>query len=385
MVRVGVLLFVVCGARYRAENTFLKGFAMNMLQKRCINWLLVGFTVFGLQQPVTAQTVGTVLQVTSTRGEDGGAFKFGFDRIFVSVRSNINDYASYKVMVDFNKQFNKRSVERPKWDDTKSDSANVVNMLDKLERNFVDPKDGETSTFLKDAFIAFKLPEYAQWGLSVGKFKTPAGMEFAAPAPKLDFVKRGLGQGLVFDRNPGLMVQGTDLSPWGLHVALGLFNAGPNKANGIGSSAEGDYTVVSRIGADPSKQLHAQAYWGRAMTSVAGQGAVQLMGIGSRFNVGSFIVLKGEYMLRDDPNNAAADGFNAYVQGTYQVRPRLQAALKWDALDVAKDEQDRTDLTIGLSLFSDAKKPQAAKVQINYVASDAKGKDAIQLLFQAAM
>ncbi len=340
---------------------------MNLLQKRCINWLLVGFTVFGLQQPVTAQTVGTVLQVTSTRGEDGGAFKFGFDRIFVSVRSNINDYASYKVMVDFNKQFNKY----------RDGAANIA--------DFVDPKDGETSTFLKDAFIAFKLPEYAQWGLSVGKFKTPAGMEFAAPAPKLDFVKRGLGQGLVFDRNPGLMVQGTDLSPWGLHVALGLFNAGPNKANGIGSSAEGDYTVVSRIGADPSKQLHAQAYWGRAMTSIAGQSAVQLMGIGSRFNVGSSIVIKGEYMLRDDPNNAAADGSNAYVQGTYQVRPRLQAALKWDALDVAKDEQDRTDLTIGLSLFSDAKKPQAAKVQINYVASDAKGKDAIQLLFQAAM
>ncbi len=333
----------------------------------CRRWLLAIVVFSCLQQPVTAQNIGTVLQVSSTRAEDGGAFTFGFDRVFVSVRSKVNDYASYKVMVDFNKQFNK-------WKDGQADIA-----------DFVDPKDGETATFLKDAVITFKLPDYARWSLSVGKFKTPAGMEFAAPAPKLDFVKRGLGQGLVFDRNPGLMVEGTGLSSVGIGVAAGLFNAGPNKANGIGSSAEGDYTLVGRVSADPSKQLHAQAYWGRAMTSIANQSPVQLVGIGTQVGVGHSMKLKGEYMLRDDPNNAAADGSNAYVQATYQIKPRLQAGLKWEMFDVTNKAQDRTDLTFGLSLFSDAKKPQAAKIQINYVASDAKGKDAIQLLFQASM
>lgn len=330
-------------------------------------WLLAGLVFSCFQQPAAAQNVGTVLQVSSTRVEDGGAFTFGFDRVFVSFRSKVNDYASYKVMVDFNKQFNK-------W---KDGPANIA--------DFVDPKDGETATFLKDAVITFKLPDYARWSLSVGKFKTPAGMEFAAPAPKLDFVKRGLGQGLVFDRNPGLMVEGTGLGSVGIGVAAGLFNAGPNKANGIGDPKEGDYTLVSRVSADPNKRLHAQAYWARAMTSVVGQSPVQLVGLGTRVGVAPSIVLKGEFMLRDDPNSPAADGSNAYVQATYQIKPRLQAGLKWDMFDVANDAQDRTDLTVGLSLFSDAAKPQAAKVQINYVSSDAKGKDAIQLLFQASM
>lgn len=333
----------------------------------CRRWLLVGLVCSCLSQTAAAQNIGTVLQVSSTRAEDSSAFRFGFDRIFVSVRSTVNDYASYKVMVDFNKQFNK-------W---KDGPANIT--------DFVDPKDGETATFLKDAVITFKLPDYARWSLSVGKFKTPAGMEFAAPAPKLDFVKRGLGQGLVFDRNPGLMVQGTGLGSVGVGVAAGLFNAGPNKANGIGDPNEGDYTLVGRLSADPNKRLHAQAYWARAMTSVAGQSPVQLVGLGTQFGVAPSIKLKGELMLRDDPNNPAADGSNAYVQATYQIKPRLQAGLKWDAFDVTNDAQDRTDLTVGLSLFADAEKPQAAKIQINYVASDAKGKDAILLLFQAAM
>ena len=336
---------------------------------RGVRSMLVLLAFFLPLQQASAQKVATLLHTTSTKAEGNDVFVFGFDRIFVSFKGSINEHAAYKIMVDFNKYFNQSLIARKPADAAASS-------------DFID-KDGETPTALKDAFITFSLPVSAINGfkLSVGKKKTAAGMEFNAPASKLDFVKRGLGQKLIFNRNVGLMLHASGLGERGIGFSAGAYNAGPSNASDIGIVGQ-DYTLVGQIEINPSKHLHVETYLGHAQTSVAGQETVQLVGLGARLIPLPRLTIKGELMQRDDPNNAAVDGSNAYLQAAYQFSPRLQLAFKLDALDVAGNGKDRTDITIGLNAYVDSKNPHAAKVQINYVASDRSGKDAIQLLFQ---
>ncbi|HIG39712.1 MAG TPA: hypothetical protein EYQ14_04120 [Gammaproteobacteria bacterium] len=340
-----------------------QAFMPTFVDVRCMLVLLAFF--LPLQQ-AAAQKVGTLLHATSTKADGNDAFVFGFDRVFVSFKGSVNEHAAYKVMVDFNKYFNKwKQADGPAY-----------------PSDFID-KDGETATALKDAFITFSLPVSAinRFKLSVGKKKTAAGMEFNAPASKLEFVKRGLGQKLIFNRNVGLMLHASGLGERGIGFAAGVYNAGPSNASDIGIVGQ-DYTLVGQIEINPSKRLHVETYLGHAQTSVAEQKTVQLVGLGARFIPLPRLTIKGELMQRDDPNNAAVDGSNAYLQAAYQFSPRLQLAFKLDALDVSGNEKDRTDITLGLNAYVDSKNPHAAKVQINYVASDLSGKDAIQLLFQ---
>ena len=99
---------------------------------RGVRCMLVLLAFFLPLQQASAQKVATLLHTTSTKAEGNDAFVFGFDRIFVSFKGSINEHAAYKIMVAFNKYFNKSLIARKPTDAAASS-------------DFID-KDGETTT-----------------------------------------------------------------------------------------------------------------------------------------------------------------------------------------------------------------------------------------------
>ncbi len=291
-------------------------------------------------------------QATSILGEDNGAFKFGFDRVRIVAKGGLNQYVDYKLQVDFMKA-----------------TAGI-------------DKDGDTPAIIKDAEITFRAGKKLRF--SVGKFKTPIGMEFNNSGKKLDFVKRGFGhQTFVFERNAGAMIHAKGLGEAGFGFAFGVFNAGPKNATNVGNAKDGDYTLVGRVSLDPSKAFHVEGYWGSATTSIDTQKAVTVFGLGAIAKVQKF-VFKGEFMKRNDAQNAKADGTTFYVQGGLRISPRVQPVIKYEKLDVTNDKRDRTDITLGVNFFLNPKNVHQSKIMLNYIISDAKGKDALQVMYQAS-
>ena len=244
-------------------------------------------------------------------------------------------------------------------------------------------KDGDTPAIIKDAVVTYR-PRPAL-ALAVGKFKTPLGMEFAVSPVDLDLAKRGLGQTLLFERNVGAMLHSQKIGKHGLGYALGVFNCGPQNANAIGDPGQGqDYTLAARASADPGPQLHLEAYAGSALTSVSGQSRVDLFGGGVKVQVLTGVWLKGEIMSRDDEGNAAADGTDFYVQGSWRNQSHFEPVAKYEIRDVRDPDSDQSDMTLGLNLFLDPARPRAARLQINVVLSDRDGEDALRTVFQGA-
>lgn len=313
-------------------------------------FLAMLFIALNLQAEV--KTSGYI-QTTMTKAEDNDAFLIGFDRVRARFSGSINDKVDFKLQVDF------------------IDGAKATG------------NDGSTPGMINYAEIIYKLPN--KMNLSVGKMKTPLGMEWNTGPTSLDFAKRGLGQAFIFHFDGGAMLYKNNIGKAGLGFAAGVFNYGPNKATNVGDPAQGpDYTLTGRVSADPNKQFHAEAYFGTAMTSVDGQENVTLAGVGAKWKPVSKLQLKGEYMSRDDAQNPSAEGTDYYVQAGYQVHPNFEPAVKYEQLDLTNDASDRTDLTVGLNIFINPEDKKQSKIIINYIASDLDGKDAIHLFYQVA-
>lgn len=342
------------------------------------------FLCTGLVAPQVARAQGPVVelggftQLTVTKTEEADAVRFGFDRVRLIALGKINPGIDYKLQVDFMKPSadGMRSVRV----DTLDGSASLLT-----------DKDGDTPGIIKDAEIGLKLGRNLK--LRVGKFKTPIGMEFNTSGKRLDVIKRGLGQQLVFERNAGALLETQQLGTLPGGLALGIFNAGPNQATGVGVDSEGNYngyTLAGRLSADPSQRLHGQVFFGSALTSLPGQERVTILGGGLKAVPVINLTAKAEYISREDGNTAAASGSDFYFQAGYQVTAALEAVLKYETLNVAQDSRDQTNLTVGLNLFLNPAVHSQSKIQINYVqAREGSGADRttsaeIQVMVQAA-
>jgi hypothetical protein len=292
-------------------------------------------------------------QTTMIKTEDNDAFVFGFERIRFGARGKLNDFMDYRLVVDF------------------------VNTSDETD------KSGEEPGIVKFAQVTVK--PYKSLRITAGKFKTPIGMEWNTAATKLDFIKRGLLQALIFHFDTGAMVYADELGKSKFGFAAGAFNSGPNNANAVGDPAEGqDYTVAGKLSVDPIEAFHAQVGFGSALTSIAGQKNVNLLSAAVRANLVQKLCLKGEFLLREDAQNAAADGNDFYLQAGYLVHPMFEPVVKYEKLNVSDAAKDQGTLTFGLNFYLNSKKRHESEISLNYVASDLDGKDAVQLQFQGA-
>ena len=317
--------------------------------------LLISTSFTFSQKKTSKPTVklGGFTQATMIKSEDNKAFSFGFDRVRLLAKGGLNKFVDYKLQIDFMK------------------TATDVD------------KDGDTPGIVKDAVLIYK--PVKKMRVSVGKFKTPVGFEFNASGTKLDFVKRGLGQALVFERNVGAMVHGKNFGKAKLGFKAGVFNAGPNKANSIGDPAEGqDYSFAGSLSLNPQKTLYAEVFFGTALTSVDGQSNVNIFGAAAKVKLIDKLQLKCEFMSRSDDQNTAADGSDFYIQGGYLITPNFEPVIKYEKLDVENNSNDQANATFGLNIFLNPEKHGQSKIQINYVSSDLDGKDAVQVMFQGA-
>jgi hypothetical protein len=296
--------------------------------------------------------VSGYIQNTMIKTENDKAFVFGFDRVRIRLAGKLNEIMKYKLQVDFTK------------------SAKAIG------------NDGSTPGMINYAELIFNV--YKTVNLSVGKFKTPLGMEWNTGPHSLDFVKRGLGQAFVFHFDAGAMLHAANIGKPGFGFAAGIFNFGPNKANDVGDPAQGqDYTLVGRISLDPHKKFHAEVFGGSALTSIEEQKNVNLYGAGVKAKLFGKLQLKGELLSREDAQNSSSDGTNYYIQAGYQIHPKFEPTVKYENLDVTYDAKDQGNLTLGLNIFLNPEVKKQSKIQVNYVSSDLDGKDAIQFLYQA--
>jgi hypothetical protein len=295
--------------------------------------------------------LGGFAQVTAIAAEGSEALTFGYDRVRLDARGSINAVTDYHLQLDFSRT------------------------------SFDIDKDGDSDGIIKDVVITYK--PTGMISASAGKFKTPVGMEFNTAGKNLDFVKRGLGQALVFERNAGVMLHARRIGQARFGFAAGIFNAGPNRANGIGDPDQGaDYTLAGRLSLTPDSRLHAQVYAGTALTSIEGQQNITLLGAAARVRPVAALSIKAEYMSRDDANSASADGSDYYLQAGYLAHPRVEPVVKYEVLDLADDTRDQANTTLGCNLYLSPELHRRSKIMVNYVISDLGGKDALQLLFQ---
>ncbi len=293
------------------------------------------------------------IQTTASLNEGNKAFVFGFERVRLGAKGSLNEYADYKLLVDFT--------------DTNDEIGN----------------DGDTPGIIKFAQLTFKT--VADINFTVGKFKVPFGMEWNTAASKLDFVKRGLGQSFVFHFDTGAMIHKNNIGSMKMGIALGAFNAGPNKANDVGDPTKGaDYTLASRLHCNPIDNIYTEVSFGSALTSVENQERINVLGLGLQYNLTSKLCCKAEYLSRSDKQNESSDGSSYYLQGGYLVTPTMEPIIKLENRDVTNDDADRQDITLGCNFFLNPKKHNESKIQLNYIISDTDGSSAFLALFQGA-
>lgn len=292
-------------------------------------------------------------QVTMTQTEKTKAFVFGLERVRLMAKGEMNPVMDYLLQVDFAKQT------------TQTD------------------KDGDTPGLIKDAVLTFKPWEIAS--ISVGKMKTPIGMEFNTSGKKLDFVKRGPGQMLVFERNVGLMIHAGAIGKLKFGYKAGVFNYGPANANETGNATSGqDYTLAAHSHVFLSKHIYVEGFCGSAITHVTGQKHVMVWGTGVKAMLPGKVQLKGEWIARDDSQNINADGNDFYIQGCYPLFPCLELAVKYEKLEVTNNSLDQSVISSGLNIFLNPSKHEEARIQINYISSNLEGQDVFLIMYQGA-
>jgi len=318
---------------------------------------MTGILVLIMISSIMAQNSGPSIkfegytQMLASKVEDNEAFVFGFERVRLGAKGKLNQYTDYRLLVDY------------------------------VESGI--GKDGETPAMINYAHLTFKPGD--KINISAGKFKTPVGMEWNTSATALDFVYRGLSQSLVFHWDTGIMVHASGISNAGFGYSLGVFNAGPNKANNVGDPAEGqDYTIAGNVSINPSKTFYMEASFGSALTSDSLQENVNIYGLGARLNATDKLTIKGEYLSRKDEQTSKVNGSDMNFQVGYLVHPHFEPVIRYDMFDVDNDDFDQKLITAGVNFFINPDNHKETKIQLNYQASDLEGGDAILLLFQGA-
>jgi len=275
------------------------------------------------------------VQFTGTFGSNATPHRFGFDRVRLGVKGDIDEKIGFRVMLELLK------LDRP----AKSDTA-VEGLL--------------------DALLSYKVMPGLK--VSAGQFKTPFGMEYNSSAAKLDVIGFGMSTNVTLDRGVGLMASGRNLADSGIGYDLGLFNAG-TRGDGTSYTAGTlgrDDMVAGRLLFDGlGKALHLEA--GGAHAAVTGGSAYQAAyaGLEMRYEP---LEIKAEYLQGRQGTRKTTV---VYGQLLATVMEYFELVGKWERSRLTDTGVALTadNIIAGINAALDPAKPQRARLQLNYIAA----------------
>jgi phosphate-selective porin OprO and OprP len=261
---------------------------------------------------------------------------------------------------------------------------------------------GEASSLraaLTDGYVNYNRLDWANF--KFGQFKTPFGYEQLSSDTKLYTIERSLpNDRLTQGRQLGVQAWGNVLDKR-LSYAAGIFNG--NGANNSGNDND-SFLFAERLSGVPwrgklcqkesnielglngylsdDKSVGGLGDFGFDSTpTTAGNDGIfagyrRGAGADAQFHAGPFD-LAAEYLwTRFEPQNrlpaTAVEAQGWYLQGAYSIIPKLQAVVKFETLDLARNlDGDSTDIwTFGLNYYL---KGHDVKLQLNYLLYDAPG------------
>ena len=274
----------------------------------------------------------------------------------LGVKGKINDYAGYRVLVDFARL------------GSLSTTTGDINGSD-----YVTSVSAKFSDVLLDAEAYFKPAEGLS--ISLGQFKIPFSTDNLRSGASIDFINRPLMTSVA----PGLRDVGFmatyKLSSIPVELRAGLFNgSGQNKK-------ENDNTLnySSRVVVSPIKDLKFAAnYYGGKLSSAD----INIYDFGLDYSVDKF-TFAGEYVQRTAETISAETISNAYFIYTYYdfafsdlMISHILPAFRYEVFDpnTGLDDNEVSRITLGISLqFA---KMDFARFRINYELYDYKdGRD----------
>lgn len=280
------------------------------------------------------------VQFTGTSGSGTTPHQFGFDRVRLGVKGDIDERIGYRVMLELLK--------------------------------LTSPAKGNTTVDgLLDAMLTYKVVPALK--ISAGQFKVPFGMEYNTSAAKLDVIGFGMSTNVTLDRGLGMMASGRDVAGSGLGYDVGVFNAGTRAAgtsytSGILGRSD---MVAGRLLFDGfGKLLHLEA--GGAHEAVNGGPAYTAGYAGLRLRYDP-LELKAEWLRG---RQGARRTTVVYGQLLATVLEHYELVGKWERTRLTDTGVNLTadNMIFGINAALDPKKPQRARLQLDYAVAkkDAK-------------
>ncbi len=285
----------------------------------------------------------------------------------VGVKGSVNDFISYKVLVNF---------------------ANIGSLTQKKDANGkVTDVKAKFAEVLQDAFVKYNFDK--NLAVTFGQYKIPFSTDNARAPLEIDFINRNLTTKITPDlRDIGGMVSYLDKNLMGLELYAGLFNgSGANKL-------ETDRTLNKSFRAvvKPIEQLSVSANYYNGKLANA---YVDIFDFGGTLNIGGFKA-DVEYALRKtDTLNVKRNGFSyqGYALYTFTVDTKyfvaVQPAIRYEYLEPNNQmtDDELTKITAGFSFILNEN--VLNQIKLNYEFTDYKleGRESISRIylgFQAA-
>lgn len=266
----------------------------------------------------------------------------------------------------------------------------------------IDLKTGKVTTVTNSNRVEFSGTDiFVNWhaipeaNIKIGQWKAPFGLEQLTPDTKLFFPERSLPTGAITpDRQIGVQVWGKPLTNiWPEQKDLVTYYAGVFNGNGrnFNNNDNNNFMYVGRLELQPFKGklfgqdaslrlggnvLNSRDDAGTVISSTAnlkvnadgslsaftlpGADERTAWGLDAWFNLGPLDII-GEYLSEDVDGrtvNGVAPGFHDfsphgwYVQGSYFITKKLQAAVRWEELEPAQVANDNIhSITGGLNYY----------------------------------
>ena len=281
-----------------------------------------------------SQITAEALDGVATGTEDDG-LRFGADRVRIGYK-----FSWGKVISNLQLDFNRGDISQK--------------------------KEGGLPEVIKDAVVGYKFHQAAKF--QVGMFKTPVGMDFNTSGKKLDITKRGVEKQLVLERSMGAMVSGSDIGNTGLGYDVGVFNP-TNRSSAVSAGDPGDQQAYAgRIRYDLAKTLHAEASYG-VSEGAGGPGTedytVWDVALAYWWRALTF---KAEYIDGTDIRGTEGTDQNVwYAHAGYRFLPMFEGLVRHYQAEEDPNGTDLGNTFFGLNVFLKPEKPEAARIQINYV------------------
>lgn len=280
------------------------------------------------------------MQYTARSGAASTGHQFGFDRVRLGVKGDIDERIGYRMMLELLK------LNSP-------------------------AKSNTTVEGLLDAMLTYQLVPALK--LSAGQFKTPFSMEYNTSASKLDVIGFGMATNVSLDRGMGMMVSGRKVLDTGLGYDVGVFNVGTRAdatAYTAGTLGRDDVFIGRMLFDSQNHAVHLES--GAARASVSGGSAYAAAYAGVHLSY-SPVQVKAEFLKG---KQGARSTTVMYGQLLGELTEQIELVGKWERTrfsDVAI-RRTATNLTFGLNFALYPDKPQRVRLQMNYVRASGDAK-----------